>query len=228
MAKLEELTGNILLVEFPSQRQLTGAFMRIQEHYESPRFRGERFTRRQLRSWYLRESGEKYDSAWVAFNLPWDAFKPFYAGHFGPREGLARDERALLNLLESRMNREFYVIGTYKNGGEIHDLRHEVAHALFCTNPEYATAVLQTIQNIDLGDMALLEAGLQKTGGYHKEVWPDEIQAYLVAGLDVIVESESARRGLRRAEDCVKSIFNRFVAEQAGLSRFKINIKKIK
>jgi hypothetical protein len=67
----------------------------------------------------------------------------------------------------------FYVIGVASDN----DLKHELAHALFFTRPDYKRAVLAAMENYDTSP---LEEKLARMG-YHKHVLRDEAHAHVVA-----------------------------------------------
>ena len=94
------LTPHIHLLSFDTQHDLTSTFLRFQEHYESPRFKGEVFTLDEFQDWYIKnspngiETGKfTYHTDWNGFNIPSHILKPFYEGKFDP---LSFDEQAIL------------------------------------------------------------------------------------------------------------------------------------
>ena len=88
----------IFLVRFDTQYALASTFLRIQEHYESSRFRNRVFTLEEYMDWYAERFGAfTYYQDWSGFNVPSTAFDPFYAGRFDP---LMRKEERLLRLFE--------------------------------------------------------------------------------------------------------------------------------
>jgi len=164
------LAPGIFLVTFTTQYELASTFLRIQEHYESSRFRNRVFTLETYMDWYASEFGAfTYFEDWSGFNVPSTAFEPFYSGRFDP---LLKKETRLLNRFR-RVQRPFYVIGVASR----RDLKHEIAHALFSTRPDYRQAVLAAMRRYDT---SALEKALAREG-YHRHVILDEVQAYLVA-----------------------------------------------
>ena len=192
------LASDIVLLRFESQYQLASPFLRIQEHYESSRFRKRVFTLEQYMDWYASEYGAfTYFEDWSGFNVPSTAFDPFLAGEFDP---LLVKEVRLLRALR-RQRRPFYVIGIYSD----EDLRHEIAHALFFTRPAYRNAVLTAMRRYDTSALArrLMKAG------YHREVVPDETHAYLVAPSGEL----RGTRALAPLQKELRALFRRHAAE---------------
>jgi len=186
-----KLGDGIFVVRFATQHALAATFLRIQEHYESSHFRSRVFSLEDFMDWYAAKFGAfTYLQDWSGFNVPSTALEPFYDGKFAP---LSQKERALLRLFK-RERRPFYVIGLYRNG----DLTHELAHALFFTNPAYRKAVLTALREWDTSAIAKHLAQL----GYHKAVLTDEVHAYLVSAGDAagmpLKRFAALRRELRR------------------------------
>jgi hypothetical protein len=166
----------IYLLRFKTQYQLTATFLRVQEHYESPRFHGRIFSLEQYMDWYAERYGNfTYYQDWSGFNVPSTAFQPFYEGKFDP---LNEKETQLLGLFKDLRER-FYVIGVYDSGAK-DSLTHELAHALFFIDDRYREAVREAMRAYDT---TALEKQLAKAG-YASHVIPDEAQAYLVAPSD--------------------------------------------
>src|SRR4249920_176504 len=104
------IARGIFLVRFDSQYELASTFLRIQEHYESSRFRGRVFTLEQYMDWYAARFGAfTYFEDWSGFNVPSTAFEPFYRGRFDP---LLRKEARLLRRFRRFRHRRtpYYVI----------------------------------------------------------------------------------------------------------------------
>lgn len=163
----------IYLLRFKTQYQLTATFLRVQEHYELPRFHGRIFSLEQYMDWYAERYGNfTYYQDWSGFNVPSTAFQPFYEGKFDP---LSEKEKQLLGLFKDLRER-FYVIGVYDSGAK-DSLTHELAHALFFIDDGYREAVHEAMRGYDTSALARQIA----EAGYAKHVIPDEIQAYIVA-----------------------------------------------
>jgi hypothetical protein len=182
-----KLASRIFLVEFDTQYLLASTFLRIQEHYESSRFRNRVFSLEEFMDWYASEFGAfTYFEDWSGFNVPSEAFEPFYRGEFTP---LSKKEERLLDLFR-RESAPFYVIGLAAK----EDLKHELAHALFYTQPSYKKAVEAEMRHYDTSVLKRRLAGM----GYHRHVLPDEVQAYLVAPEDVPGGTPKSLKTLRK------------------------------
>ena len=182
------LAEGIFLVRFRTQYELASTFLRIQEHYESSRFRNRVFTLEEYMDWYAAEFGAfTYYEDWSGFNVPSSAFQAFYEGTFDP---LLKKEQRLLRLFE-RERTPYYVIGISSEK----DLKHELAHAFFFTRPSYRSAVVAALRGYDT---SALRKRLAKMG-YHRSVLDDEVQAYLIAPTDVDWVSSRALAPLRTA-----------------------------
>jgi hypothetical protein len=168
-----KIARGIYLLRFRTQYELTSTFLRIQEHYESPRFHGRVFSLEQYMDWYAAENGNfTYYQDWEGFNVPSSALQPFYAGKFDP---LSAKEQHLLAQFRG-LREKFYVIGVYA-AGEKDSLAHEIAHALFFIDDDYRAAVRAAMRR---HDTAALGRKIAKAG-YASHVIPDETQAYIIA-----------------------------------------------
>ena len=180
----------IVIVQFETQYALAATFLRIQEHYESPRFRNRVFSLEQYMDWYAGRYGAfTYFEDWSGFNVPSTALKPFYAGAFDP---LLNKEECLLRLLQDEAA-PFYLIGTAAR----ENLKHEAAHALFFLNPTYRREVRAAMRRYDTSGLRQRIAEM----GYHRSVLTDEVHAYLIAspaGADLGI----ARLARLRAQLC--------------------------
>lgn len=174
-----QLTDHIYLLYFETQAELAFAFLRFQEHYESPQFKGKVFTLKEFKDWYIsnssggRETGAfTYYDDWNGFNIPSRILKPFYEGQFGE---LSPAEQQMLDLFKDETG-DFYIIGVH---GQLDDqerlLEHEIAHGLFATNPEYKREVLDVLAQFDIEP---IKAELRLKSGYHEDVLDDEVHAY--------------------------------------------------
>jgi len=178
----KKLADRIHLLIFENQQDITSTFLRFQEHYESPEFRGKIFTFDEFQEWYVKNSpkgavsGEfTYYSDWNGFNIPSYILKPFYNGKFNP---LSEQERSFLDIFKDEGG-TFYIIGVHKES-KIKDqlLKHEIAHGLFYTNDSYRLEVQQTLSRFD--DIKKIKEELSLKAGYHEEVLEDEVHAYSI------------------------------------------------
>ena len=194
------LAPGIFVLRFKSQYTLASTFLRFQEHYESSRFRGRIFSLEEFMDWYAGRFGAfTYYQDWSGFNVPSSALKPFYDGRFDP---LSRKERRLLALFRKE-RKPFYVIGITAD----QDLQHEIAHALYFTQPEYRNAVRAAMRKYDTSAMAKRLATL----GYHRHVLADEVHAYTV-GNDL---REPRVKGLASLRKELRAIYRRFAPKRA-------------
>jgi hypothetical protein len=162
--------------------------MRFQEYYENPKFKGKIFTHEQFKKWYIKNSptGKKtgkftYNNDWWGFNMPSSVFKPFYNGKFDPLSDL---EKTFLKRLKPYTNKKFYVITAF---GKINMriLKHEIAHGLFYTNAGYRCEVMKILKTVPTKQKMQIFEFFKKHNGYHKDVWTDELHAYILSELEL-------------------------------------------
>jgi hypothetical protein len=173
--KVVEVIPGVLHMTFPSQHLMASTFVRFQEHYESPKFRGKVFTRAEFDAWYNsrpRPGDVSYYKYWDGFNIPSRVLARFKKGDFDP---LSSKEQALLARVAARKD-PFYLIGTSGKGrGNPFVFRHEVAHGLWYTRPDYRRRAQALLRGVDLKPVFKMLERLS----YHESVWLDEAHAWL-------------------------------------------------
>lgn len=204
--ELKKITNQIFLLIFKTRYDLTSTFLRFQEFYESPKFRGKLFTLEEFKQWYIRNSpkGKKtgkftYYSDWSGFNIPSFILKPFYKGKFNP---LSKKEKKLLNLFK-RKKSLFYILGVNKESKDVKDLFiHELSHALFYTDKNYKLEVRSALNLFDLKSLKK-ELVLK---GYHEKVLEDESHAYALSP-----NKKMKTRIPEKLKEKLKNIFNKYL-----------------
>lgn len=178
--KLSYSNGLIQAV-YDDRIKLAKAFVRIQEHYENPKFRGQIFTLGQLREWYSEfHGGWTYYTDWSGFNVPAEAVLPFVDGHFDP---LSPEEQELVDAVRYHPH-DFYLIGTYK--GDKGTLYHEKMHALWYLNKQYKNMVQNYVDCVFNVEPVIAHL---RDLGYHEHVLQDELQAYLGGSMRYLEEN---------------------------------------
>lgn len=211
----------ICLVRAKTQYDLATTFMRFQEYYESPKFRGKIFTAQEYAAWYAEQNGSfSYVTDWSGFNIPSRVLTPFYNGQFDP---LSQKERKLLRLLKNIRGR-FYVIGV-QTGAETHHgtLKHEFVHGLFYTNPTYRKAVKKVLKKTDATELKNL---LKKKHGYHSTVIPDEINAYVLTGIFTLGRIRNTKM-LARLRTKLQAIFKKYFGFSIETASCDLILKQI-
>jgi hypothetical protein len=210
--KVEEIVQEVFDVSFEEQRDLAKTFIRFQEYYENPFFRGKIFTFDEFREWYIASSprGKKtgkftYYQDWDGFNVPSGVLVPFYKGRFDP---LSKEERFLLNRFEDRKENRFYLIGTLGEQN-IATLKHEISHGLFYTCANYKREMLEVLEGLDSQEKEKVYRFLRDSAGYHLEVFDDETISYLI-DRRCLGRNGVSGTDLSRASSAIKEIFRRY------------------
>jgi hypothetical protein len=166
-------------------------FLRFQEHYESPGFKGRIFTWAEYVRWYRSVRGAfTYAEDWGGFNFPGAVLEPFRRGAFAP---LTPRENSVLRVL-SDVRPWAYVIGTW--AGDEAALRHELAHAVWHLEPEYRNRVRAILADADLSRQCAL---LAEGEGYDASVYLDEIQACAIEGAEECAPDLGRRKAILEA-----------------------------
>ena len=174
IVKIDKVSEQITLVTYKDRESLCKAFLRVEEHYESPEFKDKVFTLGQYRQWYCQRYGSwTYYKDWSGFNIPSAAFKLFNEGLFDPLEPA---EQELVDLFKHKPG-TFCVIGTFE-GGDADVYEHEICHAMFATNDSYKTEVLAALAKYD-NQLEALKKTIVDVLGYNESVLLDECHAYV-------------------------------------------------
>lgn len=173
--KVELISEGIYHIRAENRYQLTSTFMRMQEFYESPKFRGKVFGIEEYMDWYASEYGNfTYTSDWSGFNVPGNIVRKFFELFW---DDLFEKEHSLYELIEKQVEgkEKFYLIGTFEDGAVVD---HELAHAFFYLDPVYKRRATKLVTELgsDFRDVVFKNLVEQ---GYHEKVFVDEAQAYL-------------------------------------------------
>lgn len=172
LKKIVKISDQITALTYKDRMSLCQAFCRIEEYYESPEFQGRVFTLGEYRKWYSDRYGSwSYYKDWSGFNIPSDAFKPFFEGMFDP---LDVSESEIVDLFKYKEG-HFCVIGTFE-GGDSDVFEHEICHAMYATNESYKAEVDSLLEKYDL---STLKKHLMAELGYNESVVMDECHAYI-------------------------------------------------
>lgn len=177
--KVEVVNKTIVRLSAGSVSELGEYFLRFQEHYESPEWKGKIFTIGQFKAWYSRKYGaETYRKDWSGYNIPSYVLEPFIKGLFDP---LTKKEQEIVNLFRHRDDK-FYIIGSQDNKDT---LEHEICHGLWYTNDKYRAECEAVLKHggKDLENVRKKVASMM----YHPSVIVDEIHAYMSANYDYVV-----------------------------------------
>ena len=166
-------------------------FVRIQEYYESPKFKGKHFSLEDFMDYWANKHGEgsfDYPMAWSGFNVPGKAIKGWMKKF--PKNDMREKEEALLNRFLARLKKDnvnledSYLIGvSSKDKKEVKEtIRHEIAHALYLLYPKYkksCNAIFKRINKKPTWAMRVKAAEEKLISmGYCNNVLLDELQAY--------------------------------------------------
>ena len=183
--KIKCVAPKVYCIEFDKMYDMAMTFLRCQEFYESPKFKGQRFTLIEFMAWYSKEWGGDcftYASDWAGFNMPASIVKDCLLPV--PIDFNIYDDAMLTIHNQCRKlcgSEDFYIIGVLKN----HDaFDHELAHGFYYTVPEYKKAMDEALKELPSMQKKRIYKHLKKWGGYSSNVLKDEAQAYLATGFE--------------------------------------------
>lgn len=177
----------IYLLESKNRQVLAETFMRFQEYYESPEFKGRVFSVEDFAHWYAQKYGSfSYSRDWYGFNIPSNVVGPFRCGQFDPLTPL---EQNLINICKNDEN-NFYIIGVTPDAEYFSEtVKHEFVHGAFHVNKYYREDVTSYLKDQKL---KLVNSALSKMG-YHQDVFEDEANAYILVEPESLSEFVSER-----------------------------------
>jgi hypothetical protein len=173
------------------------SFVRMQEFYESPKFKGKYFTLEQYMDYWSREFGKgsfTYPSVWNGFNLPGKVLADWWDRFDNDRRyrekvvlekitDLMQKERKGSILFPGEIRRfsdqmeKIYIIGAHKGKDSSRIIEHELSHALYYLYPEYRKSCQKLLKGVSKKDYRDAKKELINQG-YCKKVIDDELQAY--------------------------------------------------
>lgn len=190
-------------LEFFSQEILAKSFLRFQEFYENPFFKGKSFTLEDFTQWYLKTNSTfDYYEKWDGFNMPSSSLNDFLK-----KNKLNQYERDIITHLD--LSTDFYLIGNVL-GGDSETLNHEICHALFYQIKDYRIEVLEYLDKIKDTKTFL---GIKKyilSNPYDESVLLDEVNAYLCETSDFLINDIKLSIDMKIVND-LKNIKNKYI-----------------
>ena len=166
---------NILLLKADNQYELTSTFWRLQEYYESPKFRNKFPSIEEYMDWYAAEYGNfTYFTDWCGFNVPGNIVRKFFKD---TPYHLFEKEFKMYELIKKYIegDEKFYLLGVYTDDAT---LDHEYSHAFYHLFPKYKKEQSGLLNRLSASYRSQIGKNILEKG-YHKSVLLDETIAYL-------------------------------------------------
>jgi hypothetical protein len=161
-------------------------FCRVQEFYESPykQIKGKRFTLVELMKVYSKDRGSfTYPIDWVGFNVPGSIVSNLYdyeITDFNIYDNIVTTiHDKIVNEIGSN---NYYLIGSDDNKKTI---EHELCHAFYFLDGAYKQQINEILIKLSTSAYKKMTRVLTDTG-YCRDVFLDELQAYLITGSALI------------------------------------------
>jgi hypothetical protein len=230
-----KIEGKILMPHvysllFDTQYELCMSFVRIQEFYESPKFRGKYFTLEEYMDYWSKEFGNgafTYPTVWNGFNVPgkvlvnWSELFSCYdderkrevdifaaVGRLMRQEGFCPPD---MGQMLDYMNK-IYVIGIHKQSDNIGTLKHEMAHAMYSLYPRYRKTCNVLLKDVDEKTYGAGKEWLLRKG-YCKKIIDDELQAYFSTSVAFYNGKDAVMNGRKEFESNFES-FRREISDK--------------
>jgi len=203
---LREISPNVFLFKYDTQYDLCMSFVRMQEFYESPHFKGRYFTLETFMDWWAKDQSDikgsfDYPARWNGFNIPGEVVSNWL---FECDEDILRPkELKILRKIAKRFKikldnytdastfheclkyglKDIYIIGVHKESSySKEDINHELAHAFYTLYPKYRKKCQKLISKVDKDIVKYAMDSLIKKG-YDTDFLDDEFQAYCSTGI---------------------------------------------
>lgn len=222
---IKEIHPNVYLCLFDRRYELCMTFVRIQEFYESPKYRGKYFELEEFMDWWATEYGNgsfDYPGRWNGFNIPGKVLINWMDALL-INNGKERDvETVFLNKLSyviakkpddlnsyKNLFKKTYIIGVHSEDGEMpkYTIDHELAHAFYYLYPQYKKSCKKLLSNLSLKTRTASTTELKKMG-YDRYVIEDELQAYYSTSenklFKMLNKKESFSNNFRKFKDSFK------------------------
>jgi hypothetical protein len=168
------------------------SFVRMQEFYESPKFKGKYFTLEEFIDYWSLNYGKgafTYPNAWNGFNLPGEVFESWKKKFIHEHNDILRErEISVLTTVFELMDKDecdgkYYIIAVNEeNKVDMNEaIEHETAHAFYYLYPEYRKSCDKLLKKLGKKQYKNDKEMLLKMG-YCKKVINDELQAYYSCG----------------------------------------------
>lgn len=196
--KIKEVKPNIFVAIIPDDYERAMTFCRVQEFYESPKFRTKKFSIWDYYRWYSKKFGSgcfSYPKDFTGFNLPVSVAENCYKIN----KPETPYDFIMIDIIKSIKNKKKqYLIGV--DSVQNLTFKHELAHALYYTNDTYKEEMDKLINTISKQNMLIFKKNL-KLIGYCSQVIDDEIQAYMSTEIN-----KKVVKGILRAKN-IHNIF---------------------
>lgn len=172
--KLKIIKNNIFVVIVKNKYDLGMLFCKVQEFYESPKFKNKKFSIWEYFDWYSKSNLGffSYPKDYCGYNVPLKIAKLCYSKN----KIESPYDIVFNNFLDSIKIKDGYIIGVDNTSSDI--FKHELCHALYYTNKEYKNKMDEITKNISKSILNKFKNNL-KQKGYCSNVTFDEIQAYM-------------------------------------------------
>jgi hypothetical protein len=209
--ELKEIEPKVWLVTMDNSYDLAMTFCRVQEFYESAfkEIKGKYFNMTEFQRMYSIKYGDgvfTYPHDWAGFNIPSHIIDKCYNYHDSFKDINQYDDviQEINNIITLEDDLKYYLIGAETKAHAT--INHEVAHAFYYLYPKYRKAANELTDKISEKSKNKIKNWLTAIG-YNDKVFKDELQAYLTADLDKVIECcESSKKETKQIEKISKQL----------------------
>lgn len=211
--KLFEMYPKVFAVVIKDDYLRSRVFLRYQEFYESDSdtFRGQGFKWKDFIKYYKEKTKNEiftYHEDWSGYNIPCDSIESCMSV-IPDLNFFDLIMYCIVDTIKELVGSDkFYLIGIdQSNGDDPHLIYHEMAHALWFSDPSYKDRMSTLIRKMD---SSVREKLLRKisNSGYGNNVLYDELQAYMATGL---MGNMNRIKGIKQEIDKFKDFFDTYI-----------------
>lgn len=202
--KLKTIKNNIFVIIVKNRYDLGMLFCRVQEFYESPKFKNKNFSIWKYFDWYSKTNLGffSYPKDYCGYNVPLKIARLCYN-----KNKVESPYDVIFNkLLNSIKAKDGYIIGVDNLSSDI--FKHELCHALYHTDKNYKNKMDSITKSLSKNEISKFKKNL-KNKGYCVGVTFDEIQAYMA-----IEENNSISKSVKnrkKLHNKYKKVFKDFL-----------------
>jgi hypothetical protein len=229
---LQEILHGVYHVSAENRFDLAMTFLRSQEFYESdnPEVFEQNFDIIKYMRWYARKantSSFEYPNDWAGFNVPSRTINSALAVtpmrewtiyDYAMKDIIDEIPYGKFDIVDHKPIKKFYLIGTMTEGDfSYHNasvLSHEIAHAFYYLDGDYKKSTDELIATMSNGVKLKIFRSFKRLG-YAERVWPDELQAYMISGMESIANTEVDKAPFQEIFDAT---LERFTIQVGGLA----------
>ena len=196
---------------FKNDKEMCATFMRIQEFYESPKFRSKFIDLNNFYNYYKKTHNDKftYLKDWGGFNLPSEVIKDFFKKHKFLYKKEKQFYKKYKKIVKENKNDKFYIVGLTKYS-PLSTFKHEITHGIYYLKNDYRKSVNSLLSKYSKSYFKVIKDYLDNLG-YSDKVFFDEVNAYLTNDLSWLIKQNKQFKKYKPLSLKLKKEFKKYL-----------------